>query len=353
MSGTIYGGVTKNGVIIQDMVDDSRDYVYRDERFQKFFARFAQSLLSEDDTEFETAGPAIAIFSDEEPFEPIWGQRLEGPMSDYTDGWSMTELFMKKVAETFTDFGKNRKPLKMTDVEIMIRSGALNVKWDNWFFAGGRDWGDQDTYFLLRDGKEVGILQDNHDHGITIELDSVRICDELNEDDLVQYMEETLAMALRRDDKELMKALRIDDYTSFYLPRDYCDISREDVIKGRWNSDLYMRLDERQDILDRCYEAYKLDWMISHGYSIKDYLNALVLEDEEARASDNYPEGGTRDIYESLNDAFEFERGFDGCIWACKDEFLSHEFQDKDYMKHLTSTMPNMSFDYYLEALEA
>ena len=128
MSGTIYGGTTRNGVIIQDMVDDSRDYVYRDERFPKFFARFAQSILSEDDTEFKTAGPAIAIFNDEEPFEPIWGQRLEGPVSDYTDDWNMTELFMRKVAETFTDFGKNRKPLKMTDVENMIRSGGRNGK---------------------------------------------------------------------------------------------------------------------------------------------------------------------------------------------------------------------------------
>ncbi len=242
--------------------------------------------------------------------------------------------------------------LKMTDVENMIRSGALNVKWDNWFFAGGRDWGDQDTYFLLRNGNEIGILQDNHDHGITIELDGVRICDDLNEDDLVVNMEEALALAMRRDDPELMSALGIDENTTFYLPRDYGDISREDVLEGKWKTQLgqYVLKADEYAFIERCYEAYKLDWMISHGYSLKDYLNALVFEDEEARAADCYPEGGTQDIYESLNDSFEYERGFDGSIWACEDEFLDHEFRDEDYMKHLLDLMPsganNLWFTY-------
>ena len=105
MSGTIYGGKTRNGVVIQDMIDDCRDYVYRDDRFEGYFARFAQSLLSEDDTEFKTAGPAIAIFcSDNDPFEPIWGVRLAGKFEDYTNGWDMYDCFideLKKLWDTF------------------------------------------------------------------------------------------------------------------------------------------------------------------------------------------------------------------------------------------------------------
>lgn len=92
----------------------------------------------------------------------------------------------------------------------------------------------------------------------------------------------------------------------------------------------------------RCYDAYKLDWMISHGYTLRDYLNALIYEDEEASAEGIYPEGDTRDIYEYLDSSFEYETGFPGgTIWVCKDEFLGAEFQDKDYMEHLISLMPN------------
>lgn len=36
MSSTIYGGKTRNGVIIQDMVDDNRDYVYRNKNLCGF-----------------------------------------------------------------------------------------------------------------------------------------------------------------------------------------------------------------------------------------------------------------------------------------------------------------------------
>lgn len=90
----------------------------------------------------------------------------------------------------------------------------------------------------------------------------------------------------------------------------------------------------------RCYEAYKLDWMLAHGYSLKDYLDALMQEDEEARAAEVYPEGDTKEIFESLNDSFE-ERGFSGSLWVCKDEFLGAEFEDEGYMLHLFSLMPN------------
>ncbi len=100
----------------------------------------------------------------------------------------------------------------------------------------------------------------------------------------------------------------------------------------------------RSEFEKKCYEAYKLDWMLSHGYTLKDYLDALILEDEEASAAGEYPEGDTRDIFESLDASFEYNAGFacgSGEIWACKDEFLGAEFKDIDYMEHLISLMPN------------
>lgn len=103
--------------------------------------------------------------------------------------------------------------------------------------------------------------------------------------------------------------------------------------------DRLMKSMKKEDFESRCYEAYKLDWMISHGYSLRDYLNAIIQEDEEARAAGDYPEGDTDKIFETLNDSFE-ERGFGGSLWACKDEFLESEFQDEAYMEHLFSVMP-------------
>ncbi len=98
---------------------------------------------------------------------------------------------------------------------------------------------------------------------------------------------------------------------------------------------------EQKDFEQKCYEAYKLDWMLSHGYTMRDYLNALIEADEDAAFEGEYPEGDTSDIFESLDSDFE-ERGFgSGSIWVCKNEFLGAEFKDREYMSHLFSVMPD------------
>lgn len=89
------------------------------------------------------------------------------------------------------------------------------------------------------------------------------------------------------------------------------------------------------------YEAYKLDWMLSHGLTMKDYLDALIEADMDAAVNGNYPEGDATSIYTSLA-ANVCERGFgSGLIWSCKSEFMETEFEDEYYMDHLLNTMPN------------
>ena len=108
MSSTIYSGKTRNGVIIQDMVDDNRDYVYRNNNFKGYFARFAQSLLDENDVDFKTGGPAIAIFNDKDPFKPIWGVRLPSPWEAYDDELGRTtSQFLDELTALWEDFGRN------------------------------------------------------------------------------------------------------------------------------------------------------------------------------------------------------------------------------------------------------
>lgn len=72
------------------------------------------------------------------------------------------------------------------------------------------------------------------------------------------------------------------------------------------------------------YEKYKLDWMLQHGYTLKDLVSELsgcMGEEDEDLIT-------TFDIWES-------DYGFGSEIWACFDEFIDNEYQDEDYMKQL------------------
>lgn len=76
------------------------------------------------------------------------------------------------------------------------------------------------------------------------------------------------------------------------------------------------------------YEAFKLNWLIQHGYTAADIL---------AKYSDYWgevesDEEGMNDFWNWLNDT-----GFNGEIWPCFKEFLDHEFQDVSLMYRLFS----------------
>ena len=73
------------------------------------------------------------------------------------------------------------------------------------------------------------------------------------------------------------------------------------------------------------YEKYKLDWMISHSYTLYDL--AIVLE----YMRDEMP----HEKISSILREWEDHEGFDGEIWACFDEFFETEYQDADYMRSI------------------
>lgn len=94
---------------------------------------------------------------------------------------------------------------------------------------------------------------------------------------------------------------------------------------------------------DKCYRAYQLDWMISHGYTLDDYrknLSDLAGEAIEENAS-NMPADAeeTASLIEYADTAFQEEMGFCGSLFACKGEFLYAEYLDPDYMDGLLSAM--------------
>ena len=103
--------------------------------------------------------------------------------------------------------------------------------------------------------------------------------------------------------------------------------------------------EQKSSFKQECYEAYQLEWLLSHGFSLEETMNAVVeivtehLEDPE----NEFPEEAfevTNCIYKCYQQ-FVNEVGFNGEIFACKDEFLDSEFQDPAYMQTLISFLPD------------
>lgn len=95
----------------------------------------------------------------------------------------------------------------------------------------------------------------------------------------------------------------------------------------------------------KCYEAYQLHWMITHGYSLRNayriILNyaARTIEDEPL----SIPTDGNSlaNLMDSAKEEMIFGDGFEcGYMFASKEDFLVEEFLDEDYMNTLLSMMP-------------
>lgn len=93
--------------------------------------------------------------------------------------------------------------------------------------------------------------------------------------------------------------------------------------------------------VNECYEAYKLDWMISHGYSLRDIMEIMTELAGQAVEDDvmTNPTNGEEVISLANSIADDFlDTGFgNGSLYICKDEFLGAEFRDEDYMVGLLS----------------
>jgi hypothetical protein len=83
------------------------------------------------------------------------------------------------------------------------------------------------------------------------------------------------------------------------------------------------------------YEKYRLDWMLSHGYTLTDLTNELDLLQEE-----------NNDSVSQLFADWEYGFGFNSEIWVCYEEFLDNEYQDAEYMRAILS---DTEFKQYCE----
>lgn len=70
----------------------------------------------------------------------------------------------------------------------------------------------------------------------------------------------------------------------------------------------------KHDPMD-AYEAYRLQWMIDHGYTLPRLVREL------ARMQEEFPDLGLEDLWEE----WKQEYGFNGEIWASYTEWLNNE----------------------------
>lgn len=94
---------------------------------------------------------------------------------------------------------------------------------------------------------------------------------------------------------------------------------------------------------ERCYEAYKLQWMLSHGNTVTELFNTMTdiaIETVEENPMDAATdESSTKSLMRNARKTFVSEMGFDGSLWVCKEEFLQSEFKDVEYMHQLFTMM--------------
>ena len=103
---------------------------------------------------------------------------------------------------------------------------------------------------------------------------------------------------------------------------------------------------DRKTFEQECYDAYALDWMMSHGWSLGDAYSIIVQLAAERVEEDPYNIPSTGDEVRNLADVarehFLYDEGFgSGNMYACKSEFLGHEFMDEGYMAGLLSRVPD------------
>ena len=179
------------------------------------------------------------------------------------------------------------------------------------------------------------------------------IIDAMQNDNVIIYIEKAGDHAMYLTiEKGVVSGLKVRVFTIFGKCVECIDERTISSDPARWEESITLLmkdidkklLDREKAFEDKCYEAYQLHWMISHGYSLHDAAEAVFDNMEEdfcERVKDrDDPTDVITTSQEEGRDRFLFETGFgNGNIFAWKDEFLDNEFRDPEYMSMLFSLM--------------
>ena len=107
-------------------------------------------------------------------------------------------------------------------------------------------------------------------------------------------------------------------------------------------------LENKEKFQKECYERYKLQWMIDHGYTLQDLkevfeeiLGDILLDRPKGIGEGCILESDIRkevfEVSDEACDTFLNEYGFNGSLYVCYGEFLCAEYQDEDFMRTILS----------------
>lgn len=89
----------------------------------------------------------------------------------------------------------------------------------------------------------------------------------------------------------------------------------------------------QEELFEYAYQRYKMDWLLSHGFTISDVLKSIADYLQDLNESCNYFKD---DTFEKAIAEWENDVGLaGGQIWACREEFRDEEYQDDSYMRRL------------------
>lgn len=89
----------------------------------------------------------------------------------------------------------------------------------------------------------------------------------------------------------------------------------------------------QEELFEYAYERYKMDWLLSHGFTMSDVLKSIVDYLNDLNESGDYFRD--QDFAETISE-WEDDVGLaGGQIWACREEFRNEEYQDASYMRRL------------------
>lgn len=129
--------------------------------------------------------------------------------------------------------------------------------------------------------------------------------------------------------REIMESIENEEYNEDnieYLTGSFYDFCNDNDI----------RVDKiLLNVVRFCYELYKVDWM------------SRISTERQLTAMREYYKMTLWDDFIPFK-YYISDRGYDGEIYACFDEFLECEFKDKEYMRNL---LTDELYDEYLECI--
>ena len=126
---------------------------------------------------------------------------------------------------------------KVLEILNLIHKGELTIRWRYWFFSGGRPYGEGHQYDVFKKGEAVYMLALNDSNGLDIRKanSGESICLDFDDENIVKMARDVLNDAIKRDDTQIVAIMTTKDGKFLGLPCGYEDITREDVLEGRWS----------------------------------------------------------------------------------------------------------------------